>query len=196
LFYASEGRPTQGGAPMDYLKDLERKLGRYLAMPDCPATWAEIYKDGGMDLIGEYSKRLDPEGADEKAYEHKVIERYWVGAGQAAESEEEILGAINKMPERYRPRILSNPHCTERIIETLWVGSYVNDDGSPFPEFAAVIAFFMHNKKALAIFARRKDLRDLPEYLVNLFLSGCARDGLVVDDGLRIDTAQGYGRLN
>ena len=74
---------------LDYLNELEKKLGRYLAMQDCPATWAEIYKDGGMDQIGEYSKRLESEGVDEKSYEHKVNERYWVGAGHAAESEED-----------------------------------------------------------------------------------------------------------
>ena len=166
---------------MDHLKELEKKLGGYLAMQDWPWTWSEIYTDGGMDLIREYSRRLAPEGMDEKKYEYKIIARYWIGAGQAAESEAEILRLIDDMPVRHRADILKNPLCTERIIEMLWVGNYVHYDDRPFPELAVAIAFFNHYYKVLAIFARRPDLRDLPEYLLDLIMAGLELEGMTID---------------
>jgi len=167
---------------MNDSKELEKKLGRYLAMRDCPATWAEIYKDGGMDLMREYGKRLEPEGADEQTYEHKIVARYWIGAGRAAESEAEILKIIDGTPEWHRPEILKNPHCTERIIEMLWVGDYVHDDESPYPELAVTVAFYHHCHKVLAIFIRRPDLRNLPEYVLELIMAAMDLVGLSLPD--------------
>jgi hypothetical protein len=167
---------------MDDSKELEKKLSRYLAMPDWPSTWAKIYKDGGMDLIREYCKRLEPEGMDVKTFEQKVIKRYWVGAGQAAESEAEILKIIDGTPVRYRPEILKNPCCTELIVEMLWVGDYVHDDGSPYPELAIGVAYFHHCHKVLAVFIRRPDLRDLPEYVLDLIMAAMDLVGLSLPD--------------
>ena len=181
---------------MDDSMELERKLAGYLAMPDWPSTWAKIYKDGGMDLIREYCKRLEPVGTVEAIYEHRIVARYWIGAGQAADSEAEILTIIDGTPVRYRPEILKNPLCTELIVEMLWVGDYVHNDDKPFPEFAAAVALFNHYYKALAIFLRRPDLRDLPEYMLNLFMAGLDLEGMSIDkDDLKI--AEGsYRRSN
>lgn len=73
---------------MDDSMELERKLAGYLAMRDCPATWAEIYKDGGMDLMREYGKRLEPEGVMNKPMNTRLS--LAIGLGQVARQSQRL----------------------------------------------------------------------------------------------------------
>ena len=196
FIFLSEGPLIEGGAPMDDSKELEKKLGRYLALGDWPSTWAEIYNEGGMELMREYCKRLEPLGTDEAIYAHRIVARYWCGAGAAAQSEAEILKLIDEMPERYRPQLLKNPHCTERVVEMLWVGNYVLGDDTPYLELAVGIAFFNHYYKVLAVFLRRPDLRDVPEYLLELIMAGLALEGMSIQDSEEKTAEDSYHRAN
>jgi hypothetical protein len=70
--------------------------------------------------------------------------------------------AFKRLSENDRYFLSGNMHCPEDLLEAIWIGNYhCAYDGTPRPDAVACCAYFNNYRKALSIYARRPDLRNV-----------------------------------
>ena len=145
----------------DIIDRFRAKRGKFKGLRDNGDTWRALYKEGGEDLLREYSEHMLTE--HDYFAEHPdagfmsrltmVVASIWL------RPEQFWYYTFKRFSERDRHFLSGNKHCPEDLLEAIWIGGYYSGDGTPDPGAAAVCAYFNNYKKALSIYARRPDLR-------------------------------------
>lgn len=168
-----------GGADKWNERERFMKIEKYLKMLDDFETWRLVFREGGEELLREYSERVhDPERGLGTCREYAYKRRLVSAASHELKTEAEFFLIMDKIPERLRYLLLDNPNCTEAVIEALWIGNYTDRMGNPSPDIAAGTAYYHNHHKAVEVYRRRPDLRHVvsPAYH-RLYLRALKREG-------------------
>ena len=175
------------------------KRGKFKGLEDDGDTWRMLYKNGGEDLLREYSEHMLTEhdyfakqpDAGFMSRLTMVVASIWL------RPEEFWYYAFKRFSEQDRYFLSGNKHCPEDLLEAIWIGNYRNMDGSPRPDAVASCAYFNNYRKALSIYARRPDLRKvLSKWLKDQYEYSLRREGIIPLPDDTVNFGFDFGKAN
>jgi len=146
---------------MDIADKYLAKTGKFKGLKDCGITWRDLYLNGGEDLLREFSAYMSNQhDLFGQESDYGFMRRLCIVVTRLHLTEEQAwYFASTRLPPSERCYLAYNKHGPESVLEDIWFGDYYNVDGSPDPEAVSGCAFFNNYRKALAIYARRPDIR-------------------------------------
>jgi hypothetical protein len=184
---------------MKFGDEFRAKRGKFKGLNDEPDTWRDLYKKGGEDLLREYAEHMLTEhDFFAKEADGGFLSRLTIVVSTVWLSEEQFwYYAFKRVLERNRFILAGNKYVSEEFIEAIWIGNYLNADGTPYPDAAACCAYFNNYKKALSIYVRRPDLRRIVTKEMRVqFEYSLRREGIIPVPDDSIDLSNDAGKLS
>ena len=175
------------------------KRGKFKGLEDDGDTWRMLYKNGGEDLLREYSEHMLTEhDFFAKQSDAGFMSRLCIVLASIKLTPEQFwYFAFKKLSEPDRYFLCINKHCPEELIEALWIGDYYSGDGTSDPEAVAAGAYFNNYWKALSIYGRRPDLRTVVgKAMRGLYEYSLKREGITAVDDDSIDRGLNLRKAN
>ena len=157
------------------------KSGKFKGLKDDLVAWRDLFLKGGEALLQEFSDHMRTEhDFFAKELDGGFTIRICIVASVTHLTDTQFWHyALKGLPAKSRFFLAFNRHCPEEILETIWIGDYYRKSGVRDQSAVARPAFFNNYKKALFIYARRPDLRDVVEpYVRRLYESSLVDEGI------------------
>ena len=166
---------------MDIADKYIARSGKFKGLKECGISWHDLYLKGGEDLLREFSAYMSTQhdffGSEQ---DNGFMKRLCIVLTRLHLTEEQAwYFSFKRLPPTKRLFLAFNKHCPESVLEAIWFGDYYNVDGTPDPDAVSGCAFFNNYRKALAIYARRPDIRaKMSRGLRSLYDFSLSREGI------------------